>query len=143
MMCGGVKSIKKRQDHEQLADKNMETCYNEEYEDGQERDQKNQYYDAFIEGCVNADNTKEICVSATDAQMNLSLPQLHSSDSSDGSCSNHLILYTSFAMIAINVRAGGPRLILVMMLQEKKVIASDGYGYSRTIQQRQRSRFRT
>jgi hypothetical protein len=26
-------------------------------------------------------------------------------------------------MIAINVQAGGPRLILVMMLQEKKVIA--------------------
>jgi hypothetical protein len=36
MMCGGVKSIKKREDHEQLADKNMETCYNEGYEDGQD-----------------------------------------------------------------------------------------------------------
>ena len=40
-------------------------------------------------------------------------------------------------MIAINVQAGGPRLILVMMLQEKKVIASDGYGYSRSIQRDQ------
>jgi len=36
---------------------------------------------------------------------------------------NHLILHKSSAMIAINVQAGGPRLILVMMLQEKKVIA--------------------
>jgi len=75
MMCGGVKSIKKRQDHEQLADKNMETCYNEWYEDGQDGpfNQEtfdkcgDQYYDAFIEGCVNADNTREICLSATDA----------------------------------------------------------------------------
>jgi hypothetical protein len=36
---------------------------------------------------------------------------------------NHLILHESSAMIAINVQAGGSRLILVIMLQEKKVIA--------------------
>jgi hypothetical protein len=45
------------------------TCGNEGYDDGQDGpfNQEtfdkcgDQYYDAFIEGCVNADNTREIC----------------------------------------------------------------------------------
>jgi hypothetical protein len=65
-------------DHEQLEDKNMETCYNDGYDDGQNNpfdqdrnkgcdDYSQAYYDGFIEGCISADNTREICVSATDA----------------------------------------------------------------------------
>lgn len=64
--------------HESLYEENTQRCYDDGYEDGQnnpydhERDFRcdefgsPEYYDGFIAGCVDADNTKEICENFTD-----------------------------------------------------------------------------
>ena len=63
---------------DELGDQNRQYCYDLGYEDGRNNpfdqdknkgcdDYSQAYYDGFIEGCISADNTREICVSATDA----------------------------------------------------------------------------
>jgi hypothetical protein len=65
-------------DSDDLGDQNMQDCYDDGYEDGRNnpydhergegcREYQSMYHKGFIEGCISADNTKEICETFTDA----------------------------------------------------------------------------